>query len=116
MDLVSFIEIDGARSLRIQPGVEETQGIFQRSTFEKVELYVILESAGSNDIPFLRPNRSISLPFYSPFTLHRCIEEWRDEVSQCWKREDVVVRHAWQNGEPRRRHPADHRPTMCRTP
>jgi hypothetical protein len=41
-NLVACAEIDGAGRLRIQPGVEESLRIFQGSTFEIIELYMIL--------------------------------------------------------------------------
>ncbi|MBP1692608.1 MAG: hypothetical protein H6Q37_491, partial [Chloroflexi bacterium] len=67
LDLIAFFEIDGARSLCFQPGIEETLRICQGGAFEKVELEMIFESGGGHDIPILRPDGGIPLPARSDF-------------------------------------------------
>jgi hypothetical protein len=64
-DFIALAEIDGARRLRLQSSVEETLRIVQSGAFEKVELYVVFECAEGDDIPFLRPDCGIPLPFFA---------------------------------------------------
>src|SRR4029453_16000970 len=67
INCVTFAEVNGARGFRVQPGVEQSFGVIQRSAFEKVEFDMILESASGNDIAFVRPYRSIPFPFFGDF-------------------------------------------------
>src|SRR5439155_397334 len=65
INVVTFAKVDGACSLRIKSGVEETLRILQGSAFEKVELHVVLEGAGAANKTLLRPHRGVPLPFLS---------------------------------------------------
>src|SRR5262245_35756526 len=64
INIIAFAKINGTRRFGIKPGIEKFIGVFQRSAFEKVELYVIFENSGGNHISFLRPHRRIPFPFF----------------------------------------------------
>ena len=61
------VEIDGARSFRLQPGVEETVGVIQGSALEEVELHMILENSACNHIAFANPHSGIPFPIFADF-------------------------------------------------
>jgi len=61
---LAFAEINGARRLGLKPGVEETLRILQRSPFEKIDLHVVLQSAGAANKTILCPHCRIPLPLF----------------------------------------------------
>src|SRR5262245_4377899 len=65
VNLVAFAEIDGARGLRVRAGIEKSLRIVERSALEEVELYMVLEGAGTANQAVVAPHGGAPLPFLS---------------------------------------------------
>jgi hypothetical protein len=65
IDVIAFMQIDGARGFGIQTSVEYSFWILQGSAFEEAQLDMIFERADGDHVPFLGPYRSVPLLFLS---------------------------------------------------
>ena len=58
------MQIDGARSFGVKPGVEEALRIGQRRALEEIDLDVIFENPEGDDVALVRLDRRFPLPFF----------------------------------------------------
>src|SRR5690349_4851548 len=58
VNLVSFMDVDGAADVAVKAGVEKTRRVLQRSALEKGELHDLLVGLAGADASVVRPDRS----------------------------------------------------------
>src|SRR5262249_24554420 len=77
IDLVAFVDVDGAPCISVKTGVEETGWILQRCAVEEGKLHNILVRFASADHAVVRPNRSAGVGWFDPLPL-------LDDVGVCF--------------------------------